>query len=58
VRVFLCCLLAALAMCLQGERAATQEKQIEVQRVSHAQLKQAVLKQRGKVLVVDFWGEF
>jgi hypothetical protein len=35
-----------------------QDKTVALRAVDHAGLKQAVLKQRGKVLIVDFWGEF
>jgi hypothetical protein len=33
----------------------TQEKKVDVTPVKYDGLKQEVLKQRGKVLVVDFW---
>jgi hypothetical protein len=47
-----------LILCLVSERALPQNKNIDLQIVKYDALKQAVLKSRGRVLVVDFWGEF
>jgi hypothetical protein len=38
--------------------ASGQEKKIEMTPVKYDGLKQEVLKHRGKVVVVDFWGGF
>ncbi len=50
--------LGLLALILPGN-ALTQGKQgIELKVVTYDGLKKAVRDQRGKVVVVDFWGEF
>src|SRR4051794_24146029 len=43
---------------LIGAPARPQEKKVEVAVVNYDGLKDAVLKQRGKVVVVDFWADF
>ncbi len=58
MRILGWCCLAAVVLLVPNVRALSQEKQRAVRLVSYADLKQAVLKERGKVLVVDFWGEF
>jgi thiol-disulfide isomerase/thioredoxin len=51
--------LALLASALLFTNAGqSQEKQIAMAPVKYEGLKQEVLKQRGKVLLVDFWGGF
>jgi hypothetical protein len=36
----------------------SQDPTVDLRLVDYAGLKQAVFKQRGKVLIVDFWGDF
>jgi hypothetical protein len=43
---------------LAAERAWPQTQGVQLKLVDHEGLKQEILKNRGKVLVVDFWGEF
>jgi thiol-disulfide isomerase/thioredoxin len=52
-------LLVAVALALPATAPARgQDKKVEVTVVSYAGLKEAVLKQRGSVVVVDFWADF
>jgi len=44
-----------LTMALPG---GTQESKVALTTVKYQGLKQAVLQSRGKVVLVDFWGEF
>ncbi len=48
-------LLASLWLFSQGDRGFTQEKAITVQEVKYVGLQELVLKNRDKVVVVDFW---
>jgi len=59
VRLVAWCVTFALVVLFPEPRPArAQDNKAEVRAVTYEHLKQAVLKQRGKVLVVDFWGEF
>lgn len=49
---------ALLVFLLGPAQTFPQEQNVELRFVNYEGLKQAVLKQRGKVVVVDFWGEF
>jgi thiol-disulfide isomerase/thioredoxin len=48
-------LLGSLGLLTLGDRGAAQEKGVTVQEVKYAGLQDLVLKNRGKVVVVDFW---
>ena len=59
MRVIAKCFSPALLVFLLGPaQSFPQEQNVELRFVNYEGLKQAVLKQRGKVLVVDFWGDF
>ena len=49
-----------LAVLLGGRTSSAQEKSppIDLQVVKYQGLKDAIFKNRGKVVLVDFWGEF
>jgi hypothetical protein len=57
-RMTSCLVLALFGFLLGPDRIFPQAKKIELRTVNLEGLKQAVLKQRGKVLIVDFWGDF
>jgi len=48
-------LLGSLGLLTLGDRGTAQEKGVTVQEVKYAGLQDLVLKNRGKVVVVDFW---
>jgi len=53
------CVASALVVLSPEPRPArAQDSKVEVRAVTYEHLKQTILKQRGKVLIVDFWGEF
>ena len=47
-----------LALLLPGNAWTQQKPGVEIKVVNYDGLKKAVRDQRGKVVVVDFWGEF
>jgi hypothetical protein len=47
-----------LALLLPGNARTQQKPGVEIKVVTYDGLKKAVRDQRGKVVVVDFWGEF
>jgi hypothetical protein len=54
-------MLAAVTCCgllFPGFALTQQKPAIEIKVVNHDALKKAVRDQRGKVVLVDFWGEF
>jgi hypothetical protein len=52
--------LVALCFVLGSDMALTQDKagDVSLKVVKYDDLKEAVLQQRGKVVLVDLWGEF
>jgi hypothetical protein len=47
-----------LAALFAGAAAAQEKKEIKLDVVKYDVLRDAVAKERGKVVLVDFWGEF
>ena len=41
-----------------GQAGISQDAKVNLQTVNYDGLKEAINKQRGKVVLVDFWGEF
>jgi hypothetical protein len=59
MRVWKYGLLLGLATTLTSLPGAAQDKsEIKLEVVKYEGLKDAVLRNRGKVLLIDFWGEF
>lgn len=52
------CGLMGLALAYAGAALAQSEDQITLRAVKYDGLKETILKQRGKVVLVDFWGEY
>ena len=58
MRMIACVAAAGLALALSSSSAIPQSKNSDLQLVKYDGLKQAVRKNRGKVVIVDFWGDF
>jgi hypothetical protein len=58
VRVLAKCLSLALLVFLLGPAQTSPQRNVDLRFVNYEGLKQAILKQRGKVVVVDFWADF
>jgi thiol-disulfide isomerase/thioredoxin len=55
MRSFTLIVLASLWLLSAGERSSGQGKGVSVQEIKYAELQEMVLKNRGKVVVVEFW---
>ena len=50
--------MGVLAAIFAGQATAQEKKEIKLEVVKYDVLRDAVAKERGKVVLVDFWGEF